>query len=462
MGKRQQVQFQNIADKLYNPADKAVIKSLEFLVQDREFRVNFEEENLSTKKRRLQSMVRALDISSISRDGYRHIAALEPQLLREHAVSDERQKINADMACAIPINLIDLEPNVQLDPSEGPDITDLEIIEQMVKVIGKGAHRSVKKLLTYVVPAYIQKGNYKTMVKGIGKGAHHSRKITYLCRALQKGKLDPLSPIIHLRISGDGRNVGRKVKHVMITVAFLDDSAELFKSHSHYTTVLFPGTEDYTTLRVAADAFIQELQELEKDGLFIDGVWWKFDLYFSSDWKFLAICLGFNAANSNHFCPWCTISKNQRGQRIEWTISKSMNILNLNPIAYPGHNLPPLFGMIPLTNYVPDKLHIMLRITDRLWELALQEIKNEDLFNDITRNIIIKEMKKLKIRFEFWKIRDNGLWDYTSLMGDDKLRVLRYFDLSVLFASERATLIRRLWNGFAKLYDIMGSSTTDP
>jgi hypothetical protein len=74
-----------------------------------------------------------------------------------------------------------------------------------------------------------------------------------------------------------------------------------------------------------------------------------------------------------------------------------MNILNENPTAYSGHKFPPLFNMISLENHVPDKLHIMLRITDRLWELVLQEIKNEGLFNNITRNIIIKEMKNLKI-----------------------------------------------------------------
>uniref|UniRef100_U9V3U0 Uncharacterized protein n=1 Tax=Rhizophagus irregularis (strain DAOM 181602 / DAOM 197198 / MUCL 43194) TaxID=747089 RepID=U9V3U0_RHIID len=120
-----------------------------------------------------------------------------------------------------------------------------------------------------------------------------------------------------------------------------------------------------------------------------------------------------------------------------------MSILNENPIAYPGHKLPPLFNMISLKNHVPDKLHIMLRITDRLWELVLQEIKNEGLFNDISRNIIIKEMEKLKIRFEFWKIRGTENWDYTSLMGDDKLRVLRNFNLAKLFDPERAALIKR-------------------
>ena len=61
-----------------------------------------------------------------------------------------------------------------------------------------------------------------------------------------------------------------------------------------------------------------------------------------------------------------------------------MNALNENPTEYPGHQLPPLFNMILLENHVPDKLHIILRITNRLWELVLQEIKNEGLFNNIT------------------------------------------------------------------------------
>jgi len=195
----------------------------------------------------------------------------------------------------------------------------------------------------------------------------------------------------------------------------------------------------------------------------INNILWNFELFFSSDWKFLAICLGFNAANSNYFCPWCKIAKNQRENgQIEWAISKSMSDLKENPTAYPGHQLPSLFNMIQLENYIPDKLHIMLRITDRLWELVLQEIKNEGLFNDITRNIIIKEMENLKIRFEFWKIRDTNNWNYTSLMGDDKLRVLQNFNLTKLFDLERAALIKSLWDGFAELYDLLGKKETDP
>jgi len=433
LAKKEQMHFEKSVKEFYNPKDRVVLKALDFTIQNKEYHATFGEDNMM-KKQKLQSVVYVQDIENVPRDAYRHFAAIESKLPREYAVSQTRQEINTCMEELIPIKFIDLNPTIIQDPSvEEPDITDPIIVEQVVSAVGKGAYRSIKKILEYIMPAYIQ-----------------------------KGKLDPTIPTIHLRISGDGRNVGRKVKHVMITVALLDDPTKLFESNYHYTTVLFPGTENYSTLKVAANGLIKELQELKNTGMIINNILWNFELFFSSDWKFLAICLGFNAANSNYFCPWCKINKNQRGNRqIEWTISKSMNALNKNPMEYPGHQLPPLFNMIPLENHVPDKLHIMLRITDRLWELVLQEIKNEGLFNDITRNIIVNEMKILKIRFEFWKIRDTDNWTYTSLMGNDKLCVLRNFDLTKLFDLERATLIRSLWNGFAELYDLLGEKKTD-
>ena len=109
--------------------------------------------------------------------------------------------------------------------------------------------------------------------------------------------------------------------------------------------------------------FIQELDDLKNYGLKINDIIWKFELYFSSDWKFLSTCLGFNAPNSNHFCPWCQISKHDQGNnQINWKISKDMEKIN----EYPGHNKKPLFNMISLDHWIPDELYIMLRIFDRL------------------------------------------------------------------------------------------------
>ncbi|RIA81049.1 hypothetical protein C1645_837611 [Glomus cerebriforme] len=58
--------------------------------------------------------------------------------------------------------------------TEEPDITDPIIVKQVVSAVGKGAYRSIKKILEYIVPVYIQ-----------------------------KERLDPTMPTIYLQISDD-------------------------------------------------------------------------------------------------------------------------------------------------------------------------------------------------------------------------------------------------------------------
>ncbi|GBB99767.1 hypothetical protein RclHR1_36220001 [Rhizophagus clarus] len=124
----------------------------------------------------------------------------------------------------IPINFIDLNSAIiQEDLSEEPDIIYQTIIEQVVNAIGKRAYQSIKKILKYIVSSYIK-----------------------------EEKLDSKIPVIHLRISGNERNVRQKVKHVIITVVLLDNSMNLFKSDYYYTIVLFPEIENYSTLKVVA------------------------------------------------------------------------------------------------------------------------------------------------------------------------------------------------------------------
>jgi hypothetical protein len=128
----------------------------------------------------------------------------------------------------------------------------------------------------------------------------------------------------------------------------------------------------------------------------------------------------------------------------------------------PGHLKAPLLSMIPLDHYVPDELHIMLRIWDRMWALVIQELKSENRFNDYTRTIICMEMKRISVRFHFWQDHNTQNWSYTSLMGGDKEIVLCNFNFEVIFNKERAILINRLWRDFYTLYNIMKQPETDP
>jgi hypothetical protein len=44
-----------------------------------------------------------------------------------------------------------------------------------------------------------------------------------------------------------------------------------------------------------------------------DGENWPIELFFSGDWKIMALLLGANAANSNYFCLYCECHKKYCG-----------------------------------------------------------------------------------------------------------------------------------------------------
>jgi len=65
----------------------------------------------------------------------------------------------------------------------------------------------------------------------------------------------------------------------MLTVAVLNDEQNIHVPDRHYTTVLYPGTENYKTLEIATKYLIQELNDLKSNGLIINEVCWNFKLF---------------------------------------------------------------------------------------------------------------------------------------------------------------------------------------
>jgi hypothetical protein len=426
-------QFSETTNDFYLSEDTPLLESISFSVKDKKYDVDYGKENQVLKHEKEAAIVRAMDKSRISRDGYRYLAAIESNLPREKAISEQKILINNLMKQNIRIGIVDITTTVAVDPDEIPHIMDENVVETVINSVGKAGIRSIKEILIFLIPNLIK-----------------------------KNILNPAQPIISIRISGDGRNVGRKVKHVMITFAILNCKEFLFSPEYHYTLILYPGSEEYDTLDITTRLLRKELWQLKDQGLMIDMIHWRFEFYFSSDWKFLIICLGFNSPTSNYFCPWCLIKKDQHNDlNANWIISKNMSNLKNNHTCYPGHKKKPLFDMIDMENYLIDELHVMLRITDRLWSLLIHEVIASGFF-DIGREIIIEEMRRIGVRFQFWQERDSNKWSYTSLMGQDKLKVLRYFNLETILESTRAKMIRKLWNEFDNLYIALKNEYTDP
>ncbi|CAG8841242.1 36392_t:CDS:2, partial [Gigaspora margarita] len=223
------------------------------------------------------AIVYTIDKEHISHNMYWAITKIKQDLPKEWAVSKIKQQIDNQMRQAIPIRTINLDINISQttnsEINENVDINDPEIVEEVTKSIGKAAYRSLRDVLFYIIPSLIQ-----------------------------KGVLQLSNPTLHIRISGDGRNVGKKVNHVMVTFALLNDLSTIYYSEKHYTLLIYPGIKKYETLKTVLSPLIQELNEIQSGYLDNEGCQWNICLYFLADWKFLAICLEHKAANAEDFC----------------------------------------------------------------------------------------------------------------------------------------------------------------
>ena len=85
-----------------------------------------------------------------------------------------------------------------------------------------------------------------------------------------------------------------------------------------------------------------------------------------------------------------------------------------------------LFEAIEQSNWITDELHLMLRISDVLFQCLFYElVKQKDFANNI-QTLIIEEMKKLHVHFEFYPpTTKNGKSEWTSIMGPDKEKIFQ-------------------------------------
>ncbi|PKY59562.1 hypothetical protein RhiirA4_482393 [Rhizophagus irregularis] len=169
---------------------------------------------------------------------------------------------------------------------------------------------------------------------------------------------------------------------------------------------LQPGNTVY--LKLGGDG--RNVSHLQENGITINDVHWPIELFFSGDWKFMYNIIGLNAPNSKYFCLYCDCEASNRwNMDLHWTINKNTK----------SQKKPSLFPVIKEKNYIPDELHLLLRISD-------------------SRS-------------------SGGKWDWTSLMGPDKKKVLQYFPIVNFIPGKRGEDIQKLWHDFYDLYLVLRS-----
>ncbi|PKK57166.1 hypothetical protein RhiirC2_721402, partial [Rhizophagus irregularis] len=213
-------------------------------------------------------------------------------------------------------------------------------------------------------------------------------------------------------------------------------------------SILQPGKENYETIAKVGRLFEYQLQDLQENGIYDEnGVRWPIEFYFSGDWKFMYNIMGLNAPNAKYFCLYCDCEASIRwNMNLQWPIGENTKC----------KKKPVLFPAIKQGNYIPDELHLLLRISDVLMECFFNDLFKKKEFEQQIKSQIEQTMKTIKVHFEFFKSKSHGgKWDWTSLMGPDKKKVLQYFPVTHFILGNRGEDIEKLWRNFYELYLIL-------
>ena len=136
---------------------------------------------------------------------------------------------------------------------------------------------------------------------------------------------------------------------------------------------------------------LKETLELLKDieSITIDDKIYHIKKYFAGDLKFLALVYGINSATSDYPCLWCTCNmRNVFDINASWPISRSQKdalekVKLKTKDQREGYIREPIISFIDFDCCLIDTLHLLLRITDKLFELLFKKLDKLDNTNSV-------------------------------------------------------------------------------
>ena len=184
----------------------ATVEAIILKINGEMVELHFHSDNVTDFMQHLDSIIRACDETLISRDGYRRLAKAIPNLIREHVIEKRRNEITKTMKILIPIKAFNINSAIINDDNGDENQQDINGIEINEEEIGNGAYRSIISLLDVLIPI-----------------------LTTLSPPVLK-----IGDKINIKLSGDGRNVGRKQKHVMLTMCILNEGKAVLNPTHQY------------------------------------------------------------------------------------------------------------------------------------------------------------------------------------------------------------------------------------
>ncbi|XP_065892708.1 uncharacterized protein [Dysidea avara] len=180
--------------------------------------------------------------------------------------------------------------------------------------------------------------------------------------------------------------------------------------------------------------------------------------------------MGLKAASAEYSCLWCTVHKDDRYNMTLTHCPRSLSDLKGNGDFSNIHK--PLLNL-DLDHIIPDELHLMLRVTDRLITALIQTAKSYDQHQHRLERIrraykvldgeriknLIAAIRECGVYFNIYEDDESGKVEWPSLLGPDKLKLLKNLPDKLVGCQppEMVPLTQNLWKDFDLIYSIVTS-----
>ncbi|XP_068757380.1 uncharacterized protein [Montipora capricornis] len=273
----------------------------------------------------------------------------------------------------------------------------------------------------------------------------------------------------------------RLTNYVILSYCILTETEDTLSAKGTNTIAVMSGSECYDSLKTGFKECWDEINQVIDDGQLeiSPGHNIPIEVFLGGDYKFLLLVSGRSAANSNYACLWCKIHKDRR-----WDMSVPYDTYSKPPMSLTLDDIKkfskkgefccvesPLLN-VPLDHIILDELHLLLRFTDVLLSNLLEDAMELDDKDDYTKKrgepkgIHLRKLTQLinscGITFSVWEKKDGdgkgmGKMDWTSLMGDEKKKLLRMLPIKLTESndaihSDSKDTVVKLWMDFSDIY----------
>lgn len=275
-------------------------------------------------------------------------------------------------------------------------------------------------------------------------------------------KLKIKDETIQVKLSGDGTQVGKKIKCLNFSFTLPDSGLAAKTVRGNFTLGIFKiKKENQETLKEVLFEVSKNLEEFSnKPEIFVNNNPFKVKFLLGGDMKFLHEIMGLSACNSSHSCYICKAPKEDffkndlkqfvdlkrsTHEQTEKLKSVKKKIFDIHSESVEGYLHEPIFKFIPYENVIFDTLHLSLRLPGKLIKLVMHELKTLD--NSTSTNIEdlpyqkqffhILELIGINSPYSLESTESNGNNFLTrTFNGNESLKIMESFDFEKYFPSE--------------------------